>query len=53
LKPDRHAWLQVTRGEVSFNGNSLKQGDGVAIAQEKQLTISADTEAEILLFDLA
>ncbi len=52
LKPDRHAWLQVTRGEVTVNSHNLKAGDGVAIALEKELTAIANTEAEILLFDL-
>ncbi|MGL5805523.1 MAG: pirin family protein [Xenococcaceae cyanobacterium] len=61
LKPDRHAWLQVTKGEVTVNSHNLKAGDGVAIcrrqcyaiALEKELTAIANTEAEILLFDLA
>jgi quercetin 2,3-dioxygenase len=43
----------VAKGEVSVNGTALKQGDGAAIAEEKQVVVEAKTEAEVLLFDLA
>ena len=49
----RHAWLQVAKGEVELNGNKLQQGDGVAISDEKKLTVKATDAAEVLLFDLA
>jgi redox-sensitive bicupin YhaK (pirin superfamily) len=49
----RHAWLQVAKGEVDLNGNKLQQGDGVAISDEKKLTVKAIEDAEVLLFDLA
>src|SRR6478672_2863457 len=53
LKPHRHAWLHVARGAVSFNGYALTEGDAAAVSGEEQLEISTDSEAEILLFDLA
>ena len=53
LAAGRAAWLQVAKGEVQLNGNKLKQGDGASITDEPQLEISATTNAEILLFDLA
>ncbi len=53
LQPNRYGWLQVARGAASLNGYDLKAGDGVAVSDAELLTISADTEAEILLFDLA
>lgn len=53
LAADRHAWLQVLRGEVELNGQPLAAGDGAAIAEETNLEIAAATEAEVLLFDLA
>lgn len=53
LQTDRHAWVQVTRGEVVLNGNRLVQGDGAAVSQEEILEISTMTQAEVLLFDLA
>lgn len=52
LPENRHAWLQVVRGKVSLNGTSLDAGDGVAISEENELTLVADKDAEILLFDL-
>ncbi|NJL83035.1 MAG: pirin family protein [Chloroflexaceae bacterium] len=50
---DRYGWLQVARGELMLNGVDLAAGDGVAIAEERELQIQATTEAEFLLFDLA
>jgi redox-sensitive bicupin YhaK (pirin superfamily) len=48
---DRHGWLQVARGEVTLNGNTLKAGDGAAISGEPSITVSGPG-AEVLLFDL-
>ena len=53
LGAKRHAWLQVAKGEVELNGKKLKQGDGAAVSEEKQLIIKGTTNAEVLLFDLA
>ena len=48
----RVAWLQVARGDVALNGESLVQGDGVAISEPGVLVIDASTDAEVLLFDM-
>jgi redox-sensitive bicupin YhaK (pirin superfamily) len=53
LAPGRHAWLQLVRGAVSANGQSLRAGDGAGISEETKVEIVADEPAEILLFDLA
>jgi hypothetical protein len=53
IDPKRHGWLQVAKGAVELNGKKLQQGDGAAISGEKQLTIKAAEDAEVLLFDLA
>ena len=56
IAPGRHAWLQVARGQVKLNGQSLKAGDGAAVTSEPELVISANgsgEKAELLLFDLA
>lgn len=53
LKPDRHAWVQVARGSVEINGQTLRQGDGAAISEERELKIIGKEPSEILLFDLA
>ncbi len=49
----RHAWLQVAGGAVELNGTALKHGDGAAVSQEDELTITATELSEVLLFDLA
>ena len=53
LASGRHAWLQVLRGSVSLNGQPLATSDGVAVSDETELSIQANTDAEIMLFDLA
>ena len=53
LKPGRHAWVQVIRGDVSLNGHDLSAGDGAAVSDERALRLSAGTETEVLVFDLA
>ena len=49
----RHAWLQVIDGGVRVNGTILSAGDGAAISDETSVTISADEDAHLMLFDLA
>lgn len=52
LLPQRHAWLQVLRGSVSLNGSKLQTSDGASLSNETVLTIEANDDAEIMLFDL-
>jgi redox-sensitive bicupin YhaK (pirin superfamily) len=52
LETGRYAWLQIIKGAVDLNGNEMKAGDGAAVSEEEVLTIKADAESEILLFDL-
>jgi redox-sensitive bicupin YhaK (pirin superfamily) len=53
--PGRYGWLQVARGSVVLNGETLKPGDGAAIAEEGafQLTNANGEKSEVILFDLA
>jgi redox-sensitive bicupin YhaK (pirin superfamily) len=53
LSADRHAWIQVIKGAVNVNGTTLRAGDGAAVSEETALTINAEEEVEIMLFDLA
>jgi redox-sensitive bicupin YhaK (pirin superfamily) len=53
LSAGRHAWLQVLRGNVLLNGEELRASDGAAVSEENALTIEAQSDAEILLFELA
>ena len=38
---------------ITVNGQTLHAGDGVAISDEASVEITAVSDAEILLFDLA
>lgn len=53
LQPGRYAWLQVLRGAVSLNGQSIGTSDGAAVMEENVLKIQANVPSEVLLFDLA
>jgi hypothetical protein len=55
LAPSRGAWLQVAAGSVRVGPVVLGAGDGAAVEEEAEITISGDGEgrAEVLLFDLA
>lgn len=53
LRPGRHAWVQVARGNLTLNGRELREGDGAAISDEAKLDLEAKSAAEVLLFDLA
>jgi hypothetical protein len=48
----RHAWIQVTKGNVRVNGVALQTGDGAKVSDEKMISLDADKGAEVLLFDL-
>ena len=52
LSMGRGAWLQVARGIIGLNGTEMRNGDGAAIENEPTLEIDAETDAEILLFNL-
>lgn len=46
------AWLQVARGSLQLNGETLSKGDGVAIEGGGMLIMSDGADAEVLLFEL-
>lgn len=52
LREGRHGWLQIVSGVVVANGQTLAAGDGAAISGEKAVELSAQKDAELLLFDL-
>ena len=53
LQSGRHAWLQVLRGRVTLNGQTLSAGDGAAISEERGLEVAGQQDSELMLFDLA
>ena len=52
VEAGRRVWIQVVKGLVSVNGEQVGTSDALAIWDEGVLSITADSEAEILLFDL-
>jgi redox-sensitive bicupin YhaK (pirin superfamily) len=52
LARGRGLWLQVARGIVALDGTELREGDGAAVEDQASVTVEAETDAEILLFDL-
>jgi quercetin 2,3-dioxygenase len=48
----RGIWLQVARGIVALNGTEMREGDGAAVENEPTIKVEAETDAEVLLFDL-
>jgi quercetin 2,3-dioxygenase len=53
IPEDRYAWVQVASGTINLNGELLRAGDGVQISIPELLEFTTDTNAEILIFDLA
>ena len=49
----RYAWVQVAKGAVRLNDKELVAGDGAAISGAGNLQITAASDAEVLVFDLA
>jgi quercetin 2,3-dioxygenase len=52
IAPGRGVWIQVARGIIALNGTEMREGDGAALEDEKSAAIDAETDSEILLFDL-
>lgn len=48
----RHGFLQIVRGQVEFDGEILKEGDGVEISDVSELRFKALADSDLLLFDL-
>jgi redox-sensitive bicupin YhaK (pirin superfamily) len=53
VRSGRVAWLQVARGSVTLNGETLAEGDGAAVDKAVALEIAGVAGAEVLLFDMA
>lgn len=52
LAPDRHVWVQLVKGDLQVNGETLRDGDALAISDEQELNLVSSEKAEFLLFDL-
>lgn len=52
IPPDRRVYVHVVEGLVRANGIALVQGDGVRAVDEASIEFVADSECEVLLFDM-
>jgi quercetin 2,3-dioxygenase len=53
LASGRGAWVHVARGTVRINGETVSDGDGVALTDESLVRIEGVAGGEVLVFDLA
>ena len=52
MSESRKVYVQVIYGDLKVNGEAVSAGDGVQIRDETEVTISSQTEAEFLVFDM-
>ena len=52
LDPARKVYVQLLRGSLRVNGQTLRAGDALRMEDEAQLTIDQGADAEVLVFDL-
>ncbi|MES2769817.1 MAG: pirin family protein [Bdellovibrionota bacterium] len=52
IPKNRHAWIQVVKGDVRVNDQDLSRGDGLGISDMTKLEIKSLKDSEFLLFDL-
>jgi redox-sensitive bicupin YhaK (pirin superfamily) len=48
----RKIFIQVIRGNIAVNGQSLDAGDGAQLENESRLSITSSGESDFLLFDM-
>jgi len=53
LAAGRHLWIQVARGAVRIDNETLNAGDGATLAGESTAHVEGTSSTEVLLFDLA
>lgn len=49
---DRRVFLQLVAGNIEVNGEQLGAGDGVQIREQPAVVVSAQDDAELLLFNM-
>jgi redox-sensitive bicupin YhaK (pirin superfamily) len=53
LEPGRKAYLVPATGELKVNGETVKARSGVTLADVEEIALTAETDSEILLADVA
>ncbi len=52
VRGERKVFVQLIRGDIEANGESLSAGDGAALEGEQAVDFVATSEAEFLVFDM-
>lgn len=47
----KQAYILISEGEISVNGQRAAKGDGVSVTDEKQINIAASTQSQIIVID--
>ena len=50
---DRRVFVQIVSGSVNVNGETLSAGDGVQIRGETMIDVTANDDAELLMFSMS
>lgn len=50
---ERHIWVQVLSGRITVDGENLESGDAASRGEAGNLNIAAESDAEVLVFDLS
>lgn len=53
LENGRSLWLQLVRGEVDVEGETLKPGDALTVSGQSRVSVLSRDKSEFLVFDLA
>lgn len=53
LKKGRLGWVQIARGRVELNGETLEAGDGAQLSEGASISLLGREDAEALIFDMA
>ena len=52
LPHGRKGWVQVAKGALTVNGQSLRKGDGLSISEAGKIVFEKGDSAELIYFDL-
>lgn len=52
IATNRYGWLQVIKGQVKLNEQTLMEGDGAAISQVDQIKVKAEQSSQLFFIDL-
>lgn len=53
IKAGRDVWIQIARGHIDINGQTLTAGDGASLSHADSLTFNHANHAEVIVFDMA